>query len=181
MVNIKNNKILYFFDKLKNYFRRIIIQTEATPKQMALSFAVGLAVALSPLIGLHTCITIIICIIFNKLHRPLMLLTCYLNNPWTMLPVASVSVLVGNVLMGHGVHLCLDDINWHEIGLHSFLTQKGLNNMYLTLKPVILPYLLGGFALSVFALPLGYYIMLKIINYSRNLENCSAKTESSKK
>jgi hypothetical protein len=177
MANNKGVRASFFFDRFQNYFKEMILQPKMTPERVALSFAIGLAVAFSPFIGLHTCITIAICIVFNTLHRPLMLLTCYINNPWTILPVASVSVLVGNWLMGYGIHLNVDHINWHTIGLHSFTTQEGLSSMYLTLKPVLVPYLLGGFALSILALPLGYYIMLKITRHLRSLDKNKIETK----
>ena len=171
-------KASLFLDKFKNYFKKIILQPNITPERMALSFAVGLVVACSPFIGLHTFITVVVCVIFGNLYRPLVLLTCYLHNPWTMLPVASVSVLIGNLLMGHGFCLNLGNTNWHAIGLRSFTTKEGLSNMYLTLKPVLLPYLLGGLALSIIALPLGYYAMLKLARRLKKLDDNSAKARS---
>lgn len=170
MANSKEVRDSFFFDRFKNYLKKIILQPEITPERVAQSFAIGLAVALSPFIGLHTCITIAICIAFKNLHRPLMIFTCYFNNPWTMLPVASVSVLVGNLLMGRGAHLNITNVDWHTIGWHSFITQEGLSSMYLTLKPVLVPYLLGGFVMSILALPLGYYVMLKIARHLRSLD-----------
>jgi len=148
-----------------------------TPERVALSFAIGLAVAFSPFIGLHTIITMMICVVFHNLHRPLMLFACCLNNPWTMLPVASVSVLVGNLLMGNGMCLNIDGIDWHTIGWHSFVTQESLNGMYQTLKPVLVPYLLGGFVLSALALLLGYCTMLKTARRLRKLNEKNRITQ----
>jgi len=151
------------------HFKRLILHPEMTPEQVALSFAIGFSVAWSPVIGLHTWLILMLCIIFRKLHRPLMLLTCYLNNPWTMLPMASVSALAGNLLMGRGWHLHFRGIKWHTIGWRSFLTREGFDGMCHMLKPIFVPYLLGGFVLSALALPLGYYVMLKIARRLRHL------------
>jgi hypothetical protein len=178
MVDNRRNESLSLLNRFKTYFQHIILQPEITPEKTALSFSIGLAIAVSPFIGLHTCITILVCLIFNNLHRPLMLLACYLNNPWTMLPVASISVLVGNLLMGRGIQLNLGNINWHTIGWRSFVTKEGLKHMHLTLKPVLLPYLLGGFALSILALFLGYYVMLRIARHLRRLSIVSNSTSS---
>jgi hypothetical protein len=41
--------------------------------------------------------------------------------------------------------------------------------MYLMLKPILGPYLLGGLVLSALALPVGYYVMLKVARHLRRL------------
>jgi uncharacterized protein (DUF2062 family) len=154
---------------LGEHFKRIILHPEMTPEQLALSFAIGFAVAWNPFIGLHTWIALLLCIIFRKLHRPLMLLACYLNNPWTMLPIASVSSLVGNLVLGRGWHLHFRGVKWHSIGWRSFATREGFDGMCHMLKPILVPYLVGGLLLSALALPIGYYVMLKIARRLRHL------------
>ena len=146
--------------------RQAILHPEMTPEMVALSFAIGLSLAWNPFIGLHTWIILLLCIAFRRLHRPLMLLVCYVNNPWTMVPMATASTLLGNVLLGRGHHLNLKHIHWHTIGWRSFITRDGFDAMCVMLKPILLPYLLGGAVLSVLALPLGYYFMLRL---ARNL------------
>lgn len=152
-----------FRNRLQNKIKQIILQPGTTPKQIALSFAIGLSVAFSPIIGLHTCMIIIICLLFKRLHKPLLFLTCCINNPWTMLPIASISIMVGNLLMGYNCYADIVSINWYAIGLHNFISIEGLNSMYIILKPIILPYLIGGFALSALSLPISYYGLLKIV------------------
>ena len=138
-------------------------------EQVAFSFAIGFSLAWNPFIGLHTWIILLLCLFFRKLHRPLMLLACYLNNPWTMLPMASISSLAGNLLLGRGWHLHFRGIKWHSIGWRSFLTREGFDSMYHMLKPVLVPYLLGGFVMSALALPVGYYIVLALTRRLRAL------------
>jgi len=146
----------------RHHLKRFILHPEMSPEQVALSFAIGLSLAWNPLIGLHTAIILLLCVLFRKLHRPLMLLACFINNPWTMLPMASASGLVGNLLLGRGWRVHFRGIKWHTIGLRSFLTQEGFDHMIRMLKPVLVPYLVGGFVLSALALPVGYYVMLVI-------------------
>jgi len=144
------------------HLRRFILHPEMTPEQVALSFAIGISLAWNPFIGLHTWIILVLCILFRKLHRPLMLLACYVNNPWTMLPMASVSSLAGNILLGRGWHLNFQGIKWHTISWRSFLTVAGFDHMCSMLKPILVPYLVGGFVMSALALVTGYYVMLKV-------------------
>lgn len=150
--------------------KQIIVQPDVNPNNIAISFAIGLSIAFTPLIGLHTLIAIVICIIFKKLNKPLTLLACYINNPWTMIPITSISILIGKLILGNNNQLYIEDIHWNKIGLHSFISRNGLINMYITLKPIIKPYLLGGFILSALALVTGYYVMLVIIKRLRTLK-----------
>ena len=149
--------------------RQVILHPEMTPQQVALSFAIGLSLAWNPFIGLHTWIILLLCVAFRRLHRPLMLLVCYVNNPWTMVPMATASTILGNVLLGRGRHLNLRHIQWHSIGWRSFVTREGFDGMFVMLKPILLPYLVGGLFLSALALPVGYYLMLRVTRRLRSL------------
>jgi uncharacterized protein (DUF2062 family) len=150
-------------------FRQHILHPEMTPHQVALSFAVGFSMAWNPILGIHTAAILALCLMFRKLHRPLMLISCYINNPWTMVPMATVSALFGNVLLGRGWHLNLRGIHWKTIGWRSFATREGFDSMMAMCKPILVPYLLGGIVLSILALPVGYYLMLKIAQRLRRL------------
>lgn len=154
---------------LRESFKRLILHPEMSPEQVALSFAIGFSTAWNPLIGLHTWLILLLCIVFRRLHRPLMLLSCYLNNPWTMLPMATVSGLVGNLLMGRGLHVDFSGVKWHTIGWRSFATREGFDGMIVMLKPILAPYLLGGAVLSLLALPVGYYGMLMLARRLRDM------------
>jgi uncharacterized protein (DUF2062 family) len=151
------------------HFKRMILHPELTPERVALSFAIGFSLAWNPFIGLHTFLIVVLCFVFKRLHRPLMLLACFINNPWTMVPMASVSGLVGNLLMGRGCRPHFHGIRWDTIGWHSFVSKEGFDHMYLMLKPILGPYLLGGMVLSVLALLVGYYAMLKIATRLRRI------------
>ncbi len=154
---------------VRQHFTHMILHPELTPEQVALSFAIGFSLAWNPFIGLHTFLILVLCFIFKRLHRPLMFLACFINNPWTMVPMASVSGLVGNLLMGRGCRPKLNGIHWDSIGWRSFVSREGFDHMYLMLKPILGPYLLGGLVLSALALPVGYYVMLRIARRLRKL------------
>lgn len=149
--------------------RNHILHPEMTSEQIALSFGVGFCLAWNPFLGLHTATILLACLISKKLHRPIMLIACYLNNPWTMVPMASFSALVGNILLGRGLHLNLKAIHWHEITWRSFVSREGLDAMFHMLSPILLPYLVGGLVMSAIALPLGYYGMLVLARRLRHL------------
>jgi uncharacterized protein len=146
-----------------------ILHPELTPERIARSFGLGLVIAFNPLLGLHTGVAVALCLIFRRLHRPLLLASMMINNPWTMVPIATVSAYLGNLLLGRGLALDLSRIHWDRIGWSSFASRHGLNGLFHMLEPILGPYLLGGFILSALAFPVGYYTMLKLSTHLRKL------------
>ena len=137
-----------------------ILHPELTPEQVALSFALGFSVSWNPLLGLHTWICVVLCLCSRRLHRPLIFAAMLINNPWTMVPMATASTYLGNLVMGRGLHLDLSGISWEAIGWRSFASGEGLRGLLAMMKPILAPYLLGGFLLSALALAGGYAGML---------------------
>jgi uncharacterized protein (DUF2062 family) len=145
---------------LWNRLKAHILHPELSPEQLAWSFCLGLSIAWNPLLGLHTAMVFLFCIIFRRLHRPLMIMAMLVNNPWTTVPIATASVWVGRLVRGTVHKGNLAEVHWHEIGWRSFLTWDGFETMTTMLRPVLKSYLLGGFILALLALPFGYYAML---------------------
>jgi uncharacterized protein (DUF2062 family) len=146
-----------------------ILHPDTTPEQIAMSFGVGLAITFNPIIGLHTLMALVLCLVFRRLHRPLLFASVMINNPWTMVPIATLSAYLGNLLLGRGLALDLSRIHWESIGWSSFATRHGLGGLFHMLKPVLAPYLLGGFLLSILAFPVGYFAMLKLSKHLRKI------------
>lgn len=147
--------------------KRYMADPDLEPHHLGWSFALGLAIAMNPLLGLHTGLVVASCALFRKLHRPLTLLGAFINNPWTMVPIATVSTLLGNILLGRGLGIDLSGVDWSSIGWHSFSTREGFHLMAEMLRPILVPYLLGGFVLSLLAVPVGYFLMLRLAHHLR--------------
>ncbi len=140
--------------------RMHILHPELSSEQVAWSFALGLTIAFNPLLGLHTGLIIAFCLIFKRMHRPLIVAGALVNNPWTMVPIATLEAYFGNILLGRGLDLDLSVVHWHEIGWRSFLTWDGFQAMAAMIRPILRSYLMGGTVLCLLALPAGYYTML---------------------
>ena len=149
--------------------KKQILHPDVTPEQIATSFGLGLSIAFNPLLGLHTIMVLGLCLVFRKLHRPLILASAMINNPWTMVPIATAHAYAGNLLLGRGLELDLSRIRWEGLGWSSFVTRQGLEDMFHMLEPILAPYLLGGFLLSILAFPVGYFAMLRLSKRLRRL------------
>ena len=146
-----------------------ILHPDLSPEAIAWSFAIGLAVAFNPLLGLHTAMVLLFCALFRGLHRPLMFIAAFINNPWTTVPIATASAYLGNFIRGRGLNLDLSSIHWHEIGWRSFITWHGFEAMHEMLRPVLKSYLYGGMLLSLLAVPAGYWAMLLLARRMRRI------------
>lgn len=146
-----------------------ILHPDTTPEQLALSVGLGLSITFNPILGIHTVLGVALCLVFRRLHRPLLLASMLVNNPWTMVPIATLSAYFGNILLGRGLNISLSGIRWAEIGWHNLVTRDGMLELYHMLKPILAPYLLGGFLLSALAFPAGYFAMLKLSKYLRRV------------
>lgn len=153
------------YSKLKLH----ILHPDLSPENIAWSFAIGLAVAFNPLLGLHTVLILLFCALFRGLHRPLLFIAAFVNNPWTMVPIATASAYLGNFIRGRGMNLDLSTIHWHEIGWRSFITWHGFEAMHEMLRPVLKSYLYGGMFLSLLAIPAGYWAMLLLARRMRRI------------
>ena len=166
MTSSGSNNQPIFKPSLWQRFRHYLVHPDLTPESVAWSFAIGISIAWNPIIGTQTWIALACCFFVKKFHRPLLLLASFLNNPWTMVPIASASVFLGNCLLGRGWTTNLSGISWKSIGISSFTSRQGFDAMYSMLKPILIPYMLGGFAVAFLAIPIGYWFMLWL---SRNL------------
>ena len=146
-----------------------ILHPELSPRQVAWSFAIGFSIAWNPFLGLHTAMILLLCLAFRRLHRPLLFIAAFINNPWTMVPMATASTLLGNILLGRGCHVNLHGIHWHQIGWRSFVTVAGFYETFYMIEPILAPYLLGGMVLSLLAIPAGYLIMWKLTERLRRV------------
>jgi len=154
---------------LWNRLKAHILHPELSPEQVAWSFALGFSIAWNPLLGLHTGMVFLFCVIFRRLHRPLMIMAMLVNNPWTMVPIATASTWLGNLLRGRFQSGNLAQVQWHEIGWRSFLTWDGFEAMSTMLRPILKSYLIGGTLCTLLALPIGYYFMLWLARRLRRM------------
>ena len=152
-----------------NRLKAHILHPELSPEQVAWSFALGLSIAWNPLLGLHTALVFLFCVIFRRLHRPLMIMTMFINNPWTLVPIATASTWVGRLVRGTVHKGNLAEVHWHQIGWRSFLTWDGFEAMTTMLRPVLKSYLIGGTLCTLLALPIGYFFMLWFARRLRRL------------
>jgi uncharacterized protein (DUF2062 family) len=139
---------------------RALLHVEGTPHRTAVAFAIGVFIAFSPLLGLHTGMALAIAFAF-RLSRVAILTGAYLNNPWTLGPMYMTGTLLGCALLSVPPH-GLDAIDWHLQGRAFYAA------LVETLRPYLWPYLIGNTVLGAVAAGAGYVVMRTVLERRRS-------------
>jgi len=142
--------------KIKEQFRRLLHLND-TPHRIAVAFALGVYIAFSPLIGLHTAMVFLFAWLF-RLNTIALLLGSLLNNPWTFGPLFGSCLWLG--LRLYGMKLTIPQMDWHDLTFMNLMTQ---------LKPYLIPFFLGTTIAGVVASVIAYLFANYLITQYRQV------------
>jgi uncharacterized protein (DUF2062 family) len=141
----------YVMDRIRSLF-----QLHDSPNKLATSFAVGIFIAFSPTIGLHT----VSCLLFAwmfRLRKLVVFTAAFLNNPWTMVPLYGFCLWFGIKITGGMIEA--PDIAWKSLTFSS---------AYHILRPYLWPFIAGTVVLGAVAAVLSYFfIYWAVVRYRR--------------
>ena len=138
---------------------QMLVHVDDTPHRIALAFGIGVFIAFSPLLGIHTAMALGIAFAF-RLSRVAMLVGAYINNPWTLVPMYMGGTLLGCALLAVPSE-GLSAIEWH---LHGWAFYQSLLRH---LKPYLWPYVIGNTLLGVAGGQAGYLALRTILERRR--------------
>ena len=124
---------------------REIIYIKETPHNLALSFSVGVFIAICPLLGLHTLMGIAVCLLFSRINKFVLFLGVYITNPWTIVPIYTFCIWAGALMTG--VDLGALEVDWAEIGFMTIVEDLGA---------ILLPFFVGSTVVSIGAAFVSY-------------------------
>jgi uncharacterized protein (DUF2062 family) len=137
---------------------RFVLHTDDTPPRAALAFAIGVFIAWTPALGFHIILGLAIAFLFG-LNRVAVMAGTFVNNPWTFVPIYTVSAWVGSVLTGVEVSAPrLEGKSWSHFS--DFLTQC---------RPWIVPMTVGTLILGSLCALLSFPLVLYGIRWYRGL------------
>lgn len=145
----------------RDKFRQIFFIND-TPHRIALAFAVGIFMGIAPLIGLHIVGTLALAWIL-RLNKLVTFAGACVLNPWTIVPIYSFSLWFGAKLMG--IKHLIPNIDWNNITLTSFIKELG---------SLILPFIVGTFALGAISALISYFIIRNIVSRYRTKDSHAA-------
>lgn len=124
-----------------------ILRIDETPHRTAVTFAVGLFLGLSALIGLHAFIALALAWMF-RLNRAVILSGVFVNNPWSIIPIYTFSTWIGTILLGTDIKV--SDIDWGHLSLGNIATDFG---------QFLIPFLVGTTVVGLLSAVLSYVII----------------------
>lgn len=149
----------YFRDKF-----RAIFQIKEPPHRIALAFAMGVFMGISPLLGLHYIGGVLLAMLF-RLNKLVAIIGISVNNPWTIVPISTFCVWVGTKLLG--IKQVLPEVDWGSISLTSIVKQftslDNLMNMINEIWPLLSAFFVGSFLICTLAAIVSYFIMLELV------------------
>lgn len=110
---------------------------------------------MSPLLGLHTVLGILVAYAF-RLNKFVSLVGVYVTNPWTIVPIYTFGIWIGAKLLA--VDHILPHIDWAHLSMKELLH---------TLGPLLMPYLVGTTVLGLISALLGYLVVYRMVKKNR--------------
>lgn len=123
---------------------RSLFKLNDPPHRLALAFAVGVFIAFSPTIGLHT-LSVFLAAWALRLNTVVILTAAFINNPWTIFPMYGFCLWFGIKITGSDI--ATPYIPWNDISL---------SNLFLLLKPYLWPFVAGTLVVGAVAAALSY-------------------------
>ena len=153
---------------LRSSFRRLLALDDP-PERTALAFSVGVFIAFSPLIGLHTVLATLAAFIF-RFNKVAVYAGSLVNNPFlTLVPIILASYTVGAALLGRplslpggGVEMLRDP---------HLLTASYWRELSARFWDLLLPFALGGTVLSAVCSLAAYPVTLKLLRANQRRKN----------
>ena len=141
-------------------FRRLLA-IDDPPERTALAFSIGVFIAFSPLLGLHTILATLIAFVF-RFNKVAIYTGTFLNNPpLTLVPIIIASYAVGAFLMGRPLKIPSEGI---ELLKHThLLTTDYYRQIFMRSWYLVEPFALGGILLSVVCSLIAYPLTLRTL------------------
>jgi uncharacterized protein (DUF2062 family) len=137
----------------------VLFHVEDSPHRIALSFGLGVFIAFSPLLGLHTAIALGIALAF-RLSKAAIIVGIYVNNPWTIAPMYMGGTLLGCYLLG----VSPDDLVHLRFDRHGWEFYKSLAHQ---LEPYLWPFVVGNTLLGIAFGLLAYSVLRRVLERRR--------------
>lgn len=136
----------YVKDRIRGIFK-----LDDTPNQLAAAFAIGIFIAFTPTIGLHTVSCLVVAWLF-RLNKLVVFTAAFVMNPWTMVPIYGFCLWVGMIVTGSGGNI--PAIAWKELTISSAFT---------VLKPYLWPFVAGTLLIGAVSALASYGLVYRAV------------------
>ena len=134
---------------------RQVLSIRESPHRIAIAFAVGIFIGMSPLLGVHTVLGIAAAWLF-KLNRVVTLIGVYVTNPWTIVPIYTFSTWVGARLLG--IRDVIPDVDWSGLSMKALASEFG---------HLAMPFVIGTTLVGLVSAVVGYAVIFRAVKRER--------------
>ena len=146
----------------RSTFRRLLALDDP-PERTALAFSIGVFIAFSPFLGLHTILATLIAFIF-RFNKIAIYGGTFINNPFTLVPIIVASYAVGAFLLGRP----LISVEGVELLRHPHLfTGDYYRHLFRESWYIVWPFAIGSMTLSVVCSLVAYPVTSALLRAHR--------------
>jgi uncharacterized protein (DUF2062 family) len=145
-------------------FRRLLA-IDDPPERTALAFSIGVFIAFSPFLGLHTIAATLVAFLF-RFNKIAIYTGTFLNNPFlTLVPIIVASYALGAFLLGRPLSIPAEGVEL--IKNPHLLSSDYYNQIFIQSWVIVAPFALGAMLLSVICSLLAYPLTLWLLRKHR--------------
>jgi len=140
---------------------RRLLAIDDPPERTALAFSIGIFIAFSPFLGLHTILATALAFFF-RFNKVAIYTGTFINNPFlTLVPILLASYAVGALLLGRP--LSLPHASMELLRNPHLLTGDWWSKLFHSSGNVLVPFFIGGMTLSVICSLIAYPLTLRFL------------------
>ena len=150
-------------------FRRLLA-IDDPPERTALAFSIGVFIAFSPFLGLHTIMATLIAFAF-RFNKVAIYTGTFINNPFlTLVPIIIASYAVGAFILGRPLSIPNEGIELLK-DPHLFSRDYYRRLFVQSWNSIVWPFAIGGTVLSVVCSLLAYPLTLRALRAYRAVKD----------
>jgi len=154
-------------------FRRLLA-IDDPPERTALAFSIGVFIAFSPFLGLHTILATLIAFLF-RLNKLAIYTGTFVNNPFlTLVPIIIASYAIGAFVLGEPLRIPDEGLVLLQ-NPHIF-SGDYYRHLFVQSWNIVWPFAVGGIVLSVVCSLLAYPLTLRALRAYRRHKATDAKS-----
>ena len=158
----------------RSNFRRLLALDDP-PERTALAFSIGVFIAFSPFLGLHTIMATAIAFFF-RFNKIAIYTGTFINNPFlTLVPIIIASYAVGAFILGRP--LSIPDEGLELLKNPRLFSGDYYRQLFVQSWTIVWPFSVGASALSVVCSLLAYPLTLRALRAYRTLKKPQIHTE----
>jgi uncharacterized protein (DUF2062 family) len=158
---------------------RRLLAIDDPPERTALAFSIGVFIAFSPFLGLHTIAATLIAFSF-RFNKIAIYAGTFINNPFlTLVPILLASYAVGALLMGRPLGLPPESMEL--LRSPHLLTGAWWGKLFESGGNVLVPFFIGGMVLAVVCSVISYPLTLRFLRAreKRDEQNTESRSQES--